>query len=100
MTATIACPFCQTTCPLVGGEPQPFPLTEFGDFPVYTCLGCGAVGSPSGEDLWEAGSRLDRVETALASILACDRAKARIELNYVMYSNPPMLMLWAKRREV
>ncbi len=99
MIATIACPFCQTSCPLVADKPQPLPLIGYGDIAVYTCPQCGAVASPSGYDLWGAGTRLEQVEAKLASILAGDRGAARVEIDYVMRTNPPMLILWARRRD-
>lgn len=93
----IVCPFCQARCPFVGTEDLPFPFEGYGDFEVYRCP-CGAVGSPSG-DIGEAGWPLDDVENALCNaILQAERGGCHVDLNYVTLTDPPMLMLWAKRR--
>ena len=80
----------------MGTEENPFPFEGYGDFEVYRCP-CGAVGSPSG-DIGEAGWPLDDVEEALCrGILQVERGACHVDVNYVTHTEPPMLMLWAKR---
>ena len=97
MDSEIVCPFCHARHPLTGTPEHPFPFQGYGDFEFYRCP-CGAVASPSG-DIGEAGWPLDDVEAALCRrILHAERAACHVELNYVTLTDPPMLMLWAKRR--
>ena len=92
----IACPFCAATCPLVGDDQRPFPFAGYGDFEAYRCI-CGALGSPSG-DIGEAAWPLEEVEAALASLLKIPRGRAEVSLNHVTRTDPPMLMLWMRKR--
>jgi len=97
MQSEIVCPFCHAPHPFMGTALHPFPFEGYGDFEVYRCP-CGAVGSPSG-DIGEAGWPLDDVENALCKgILQLERGACHVDLNYVTHTEPPMLMLWAKRR--
>ena len=97
MQSEIVCPFCQARRPFMGTAEQPFPFEGYGDFEVYRCP-CGPVGSPSG-DVGEAGWPLDEVEEALCrGILQAERGACHVDLNYITLTEPPMLMLWAKRR--
>jgi hypothetical protein len=92
----LVCPFCHARHPFMGTAEQPFPFESYGDFNVYRCT-CGAVGSPSG-DVGEAGWPLDDVEDALCrAILESERGACHVDLNYITLTEPPMLMLWAKR---
>lgn len=95
-SSQIVCPFCLARCRFVGDEERPFPFEGYGDFEVFRCL-CGAMGSPSG-DVGEAGWPLEDVEAALAALLNTDRGIMRVNLNYITQTDPPLLMLWAKRR--
>ena len=96
MHSEIVCPFCQARHPFMGTEENPFPFEGYGDFEVYRCA-CGAVGSPSG-DIGEAGWPLDDVEDALCrAILESERGACHVDLNVITHTDPPMLMLWAKR---
>jgi hypothetical protein len=98
MTSQIVCPFCAATCPLTGDEARPIPFAEqYGDFEAYRCT-CGALGSPSG-DIGEAAWPLEQVEAALAAILQIPRGRAEVSLNHITLTDPPMLMLWMRRRE-
>jgi hypothetical protein len=63
---------------------------------VYRCA-CGALGSPSG-DIGVAGWPLGEVEAALAAILESDRGTMQVTINYVTHTEPPLLLLWGKRR--
>lgn len=92
----IVCPWCSATCPLTRDPDRPFPFDGYGDFNAYRCA-CGAIGSPSG-DIGEAGWPLEEVEDALAGILEISRGRMDISLNYVTYTDPPLLMLWGRRR--
>lgn len=93
----IVCPFCAATCPLTGDDARPFPFEGYGDFEAYRCA-CGALGSPSG-DIGEAGWPLDEVEAALAGLLKVQRGKMETTINHVTHTNPPMLMLWGRKRK-
>jgi len=93
----IVCPFCGHRQPLAGDALKPFPFEGYGDFEVYRCP-CGAVGSPSG-DIGEAGWPLDHVEEALCKgFLQAERGACHVDINHVTQTDPPMLMLWGKRR--
>lgn len=93
----ILCPWCHAACPLRGDEAHPFPFEGYGDFNAFRCL-CGAIGSPSG-DIGEAGWPLDQVETAISGLLAIPRGRMEVTLNHVTLTDPPMLMLWGRRRK-
>lgn len=95
-TSKIVCPFCAATCPFMGDEARPFPFVGYGDFEAYRCT-CGALGSPSG-DIGEAGWPLREVEAALAGLLKAPRGRVETTINYVTHTDPPMLMLWGRRR--
>lgn len=96
-TSEIVCPWCQATCPLTGDEARPFPFEGYGDFEAFPCA-CEALGSPSG-DIGEAGWPLDEVEAALAGLLRVQRGKMETTINHVTHTNPPMLMLWGRKRK-
>jgi len=94
----IVCPFCAARCPLTGDERRPIPFAEqYGDFEAYRC-DCGALGSPSG-DIGEAAWPLEQVEAALATLLKIPRGRAEVALNHVTGTDPPMLMLWMRKRK-
>ena len=82
----------------MGDEARPIPFAEqYGDVEAYRCA-CGALGSPSG-DIGEAGWPLEQVEAALAAILKIPRGRMEVSLNHVTHTEPPMLMLWGRRRK-
>lgn len=97
MDSEIVCPFCGHRCPLAGDPVHPSAFERHGRFDLYRCP-CGAVGSPSG-DIWVAGWPMDDVVQVLChGILEVERGACDLNLNYVTHTDPPMLMLWAKRR--
>lgn len=95
-TSEVVCPWCHATCPLTGDKQRPFPFAGYGYFEAYRCP-CGALGSPSG-DIGEAAWPLEEVEAGLAAILKVPRGRVEITLNHVSLTEPPMLMLWARRK--
>lgn len=115
MSGEIVCPFCQARRRLVGdgrsdivwqecyeegeeGEEGDWTFTGQRLFHVYKCP-CGAVASPSICDALGAKWRLDDLEQALCSgSLDAEREECHLDLNYVSQTDPPLLLLWAKRR--
>lgn len=95
-TSEIVCPWCSAACPLIGDEQRPIPFEGYGDFEAYRCS-CGAIGSPSG-DIGEAAWPLEDVEAGLAGILKVSRGRIEIAINHITYTDPPLLMLWGRRR--
>ncbi len=92
----IVCPFCKARHPFLGTARQPLAFRRYGDLEVYRCP-CGAAGSLSG-DIGKAGWRPDQLEEALCrAVLQSERRACHVELNYITCTDPPLLMVWAKR---
>ena len=93
----IVCPFCHARRPLMGTRSQPFPFGRLGDFYVYH-RPCGAVGLTSAI-LNEADMTVHNRKAVIScGFLQAEPADCEVDMNYVTLTDPPMQMLWAKRR--
>jgi hypothetical protein len=97
MHSEIVCPFCQARRPLMGTAEVLFRLQEYGGFDVTRCP-CGAVGftSPTIDDpSWN----VRPVKEVLCRLeLRAEPDDCDVDMNYITHTEPPRLMLWAKRR--
>jgi len=97
MPSEICCPFCQARQPY-SDAPELWSETGAWGGPIYYCP-CRAVGAPMGTDLWGAGWCVSEAEEALCGrFLETPRHACDVDLNSVTQTDPPRMLLWAKRR--
>ncbi len=93
----IVCPFCQARHSLMGTAFQPVPVGISGDFNFYNCP-CGALGLTShaidGPN-WDVRRAKDVISRLIPRVGVAD---CDVDMNRVTLIDPPMWMLWVKRR--
>ena len=93
----IVCPFCGHRTPLMGDPSHPVVFEGDADFVYYPCP-CGAFAW-SKEMLVTLEAIPDDTEDIQCEwFLNQKHPLCHREVNYVTHTEPPMLMLWAKRR--
>lgn len=98
MPSEIVCSFCQARRPFMDPE-NPIPVIPHADFTFYRCP-CWAVAAPAGSDPLCAGWDLDSLVSTLCSgILRSEPGACHARLNYITQTDPPLPLVWAKRRE-
>jgi hypothetical protein len=93
----IVCPFCGHCAPLTGDPSDPSVLKVDDYFLSYTCP-CGAIGS-SKEWLISLEAVPDDTDEIICEWWRnARRPLLHLASNYATHTEPPMLLLWAKRR--
>ena len=93
----IVCPFCGHCTPLVGDPSHPLLFEADGDFMSYTCP-CGAIAGSK-----DISMGLEMIPDDTDEIISEWWLKKKSPLchsavNYATHTEPPMLLLWTKRR--
>lgn len=97
MESEIVCPFCQARRRVLDPE-GPFLFVGTGQDIVYKCP-CGAVALPSAPPIGEPVRYFVAEEELLCRVyLKAERSTCEVDLNHVTHSEPPHLILWARRR--
>ena len=93
----IVCPFCGHRTPLMGDPSHPVVFEGDADFVSYTCP-CGATAW-SKQILVDFEAISDDTEEIQCEwFLHTKYPLCHTAVNYATHTEPPMLLLWAKRR--
>jgi len=97
MESEIVCPFCGHRSPLLGTRRRPFPFRPAELLDLYDCR-CGAIGftSPTIDDpSWD----VRPVKKVLCQLeLRAEPDDCEVVMNSITHIEPPVRMLWVKRR--
>ena len=93
----IVCPFCEHRTPLMGDPSHPVVFEGDADFESYRCP-CGAYAWPKEFLVDLEGIPDDTEDIQREWFLSTKCAPGHREVNYATHTEPPMLLLWSKRR--